>query len=116
MTCTAEEFLLFVEHWRTESATIVLMFKVSGLNPTQPAFALGTEGRIETVDLDSRTFTFAREDGAIVIIINLNEWSQIGYAGGDDYGIEDSINEGFSIARAGASISLRAKTYEAASK
>ena len=113
MVCTAEEFLLFVQNWLTESATIVLMFTVSGLNPKEPAFALRTEGRIGTVDFDSLTFTFARGDGGTVIIINLKEWSQIGYAGEDAYGVEDSVKEGFSISRAGACFSLWAKTSDA---
>jgi hypothetical protein len=81
MICTAEEFLLFVQNWQTEGVTIVLIFTVSGSIPKEPPFALRSEGRIGSVDLNSQVFTFGRADGDTVMIINLKEWSQIGYAG-----------------------------------
>lgn len=119
MICTVEEFLLVVQNWLTDSAKVVLVVTVSGIDPREPALALRAEGRIGTVDLGLPGFAFTRGDGDIVIV-NLKEWFEIGYAAEHAYPSDhvnrESIREGFTLSRAGVSISLWALASEDASR
>ena len=105
MICTSEEFLLVVQNWITDSATVVFILTVSGSEPTTPALGSQETGRVTGVDATLPAFSFSSREGN-VIVVNLAEWPQIGYADHSAYPPGQSIKEGFTICRPGASIAL----------
>jgi len=105
MICSSEEFLLIVQNWITDSATVVFMLTVSGSDPTTPALGSRETGCVTEIDSTLPAFSFSSQEGN-VIVVNLAEWSQIGYADQSAYPPGQSIKEAFSICRPGASISL----------
>jgi hypothetical protein len=105
MICTSEEFLLVLQNWITDSAAVVFILTVSGSDPAAPALGSQETGRVTGVDSTLPAFSFSSKEGN-VIVVNLAEWSQIGYADHSAYPPGQSIKEGFTICRPGASVAL----------
>lgn len=105
MICTADELMLVLQNWLTDSAKVVFTLNVLGAGANAPALGAREEGRIIGLDPRLPGFSFS-SCGENLIIVNLREWSQIGYADNTAYPPGQNIKEAFSICRPGASISM----------
>ena len=105
MICTSEEFLLVVQNWITDSATVVFVLSVFNSDPATLALGSRETGCVTGIDLTLPAFSFSLSEGN-VIVVNLAEWAQIGYADQSAYPPGQSIKEAFTICRPGATIAL----------
>lgn len=104
MICHVDDFLLIVQNWITDSATVILTFAVFD-DPKEPALGLRLRGRISAVDPTVPGFTFLTGEGDF-ILVDLRAWSQLAYADRDAQPTAENIKEAFSLNRPGASIAL----------
>jgi hypothetical protein len=104
MICNTEEFLLVLQKWITDSATVSLRVLVFD-DPKDAALGMYLRGRVASVDkgLPGFRFVFGEDD---FIIFNLSVWSQIGY--GENVVLPDGeqVGQSFTIARPGASVAI----------
>ncbi|MDR3677466.1 MAG: hypothetical protein P4N24_18415 [Acidobacteriota bacterium] len=102
--CNIDEFLLVVQKWGTESATVMFVLRLAD-DSNEPIFGFRLRGRMGLVDKRLPFFTFLTADES-EIVVDLSVWSQIGYAdsGADPKG--EPVKEGFVIARPGALIAV----------
>jgi hypothetical protein len=104
MICDTDDFLLIVQNWITDSATVIFTFAVFD-DPKEPALGLRLQGRIIAVDPTVPGFTFRVGEGDF-ILVDLKAWTQVAYADRGAYPPAENIKEAFTLNRPGASIAL----------
>jgi hypothetical protein len=104
MICDTDEFLLVVQNWITDSATVVLTLAVFD-EATAPALGARILGRISSVDLTAPGFIFRAGEGDL-ILVDLKAWTQVGYADRAAFPPAENIKEAFTLNRPGASLAV----------
>jgi len=107
MICSTEEFLLVLQNWITDSATVICLLRV-GDDPVEPAIAFSLRGRIRGIDHSLPGFTFVIAENNLTVV-NLSAWTEIGYADANAYPASENIDQAFSLVRPGAQIGLWTK-------
>jgi hypothetical protein len=104
MICEIDEFLLIVQNWITDSATVMFSLILFDA-PKAPVLGVRLRGRIGAIDKLAPAFTFVSGEESF-IVVDLAAWSQVGYADSSAYPKGEQVKEGFVIARPGASIAI----------
>jgi hypothetical protein len=104
MICNTDEFLLIVQKWVTDSATVTFVLRLTD-DSNEPIFGFRLRGRVRSVDNVLPAFTFLTE-GDSEIFVDLGAWPQMGFTDSSAYPEGEPIKEGFLIARQGASIAV----------
>ena len=114
--CDKDDFLLIVEQWLTESASVLLMLELFD-EPESPFLGLMLRGVIASIDHNLPGFSFRSQgdDSSLAnVVIHLDDW-QIGYADRSEFAkmpnqIVPEIQESFTLSKPGISIAIAALT------
>lgn len=107
MICATEEFLLVIQKWITDSATVKFLLLLGP--PGEPFVGVSLRGRIRGIDPSLPAFVFTTGDDPD-IVVDLRGWT-IGFA--DKTAPEplgDDADEAFGLSRPDASINLWASS------
>jgi hypothetical protein len=105
MICAPDEFLLILQKWFTDSASVSFSLWLSGEELVPTALSITLLGRVVAVDPIAQSCMLS-SDGGGVIALHLSHWATISYLDKGSLPRAESINEGFLLEKAGASISL----------
>lgn len=104
MFCDKNEFLLIVQKWVDDSATVMFVLRLLD-DANQPIFGFRLRGQVGSVDKRLHAFTFLTGDNS-EIPVYLDAWSQVGYTDSSSYPKGEPVKEGFVITRPGAQIAV----------
>jgi hypothetical protein len=103
MICGTDEFLLVLQKWINESATVILLLLLFQDDPSKPSLGGRLTGHIGAVDNDMPGFSFSGSKGD-ALTIDLEGWV-IGY-GADMEILLEPAEELFTLSQPGISMSL----------
>jgi len=110
MICEPEQFLLVLQKWITDSASVSFALLISGDDDAAiPALSLTLRGRVLAID-PARNVMFSSIDG--VIAIHVDNWSEIIYLDRSDLPRIRGVKGGFRLKKWGASIDLLVEDTE----
>ena len=104
MICKPEQFLLVLQKWITDSASVSFVLLILVNDDTAiPALSVTLRGRVLAID-PARNIMFSSTDGGTVI--HVDNWTEILYLDRSDLPRIGSIKEGFRLKKQGASTDL----------
>lgn len=102
MICEPDDFLLVAQKWATDSAKVMVSLMVFD-DPKEPVFVWRAPGRLLRVE--DRTVSVAFPDNG-VLLIDVNQWAEIGYADGKALPSPERMGEDFGLSRPGAMLHI----------
>jgi hypothetical protein len=113
MLCDRDDFLLIIEQWLTDSASVLLILTLFD-DPTSPFLGIQMHGVIASIDRTLPGFCFRSREGDAIenFVVHLEDWN-IGYADRSAFAkapnpINPDVRESFGLNKPGISMSISA--------